>query len=641
MQNLKEFGVAYDVKTNKVKATTEKGKNLLEAFKMLESYQAETRKIYQEQDLVSEETIADWDSTFKYYVPLVGFAVNTIEGSKPESSGGGRSLYGPVVPEAKGRTTESGSPFEQAVIRRQQAVVLGERNAINKELASLIRAFPDDKIWKVRGAKKFEKPQRHNGEEALIPFKEGGKTQFLVIKDARLAEGLHHWGNQNIGHLLGFFRGITGLLSSLYTSLNPEFVVGNFFRDYQTGYFNLLAEKEMGRAMGMKLSGALSPKKMIKVLDELRQGYITGSLKRKDPEAFELFDAFRKYGGQTGYINAKDVDQIEKEMRILSRAHDGLVTSPRQIFRSTLGFVENVNNAVENAARFAVFKAYVQEKGGVNEASDVDFRDAAALAKNLTINFNRTGRLGPLVNSFYVFANASVQGSVNFFRGMVPIGFDKQGNLKLQKISRAKSMVMGGAVSLGAMIELYNTMVSGEDEDGKLFIDKIPRHEKERFLIVMLPGVERARGLPKYNKESGKYEVNGKPVALAIPLPYGYNMFFNMGRMGVELGTSEIAGYDRTSPVEIAKDLAGIGVGSFSPVGVGYNKEGVDYFGTAVPSFLKPIYDVQRNQKWTGAPVYKEQFYGSKMPRSSTKLRNTEEFYREFTQMINKGFGGG
>ena len=643
VQNLKEFGVAYDVKTNKVKATTEKGKNLLEAFKMLESYQAETRKIYQEQDLVSEETIADWDSTFKYYVPLVGFAVNTIEGSKPESSGGGRSLYGPVVPEAKGRTTESGSPFEQAVIRRQQAVVLGERNAINKELASLIRAFPDDKIWKVRGAKKFEKPQRHNGEEALIPFKEGGKTQFLVIKDARLAEGLHHWGNQNIGHLLGFFRGITGLLSSLYTSLNPEFVVGNFFRDYQTGYFNLLAEKEMGRAMGMKLSGALSPKNMVKILKETRQGYITGSLKRKDPEAFELFDAFRKYGGQTGYINAKDVDQIEKEMRILSRAHDGLVTSPRQIFRSTLGFVENVNNAVENAARFAVFKAYVQEKGGVNEASDVDFRDAAALAKNLTINFNRTGRLGPLVNSFYVFANASVQGSVNFFRGMVPFRFDKDSRFgfRFQKISRAKSAVMTGAVGLGAMIELYNTMVSGEDEDGKLFIDKIPRHEKERFLIVMLPGVERGRGLPKYNKKSGKYEANGKPVALAIPLPYGYNMFFNMGRMGVELGTSEIAGYDRTSPVEIAKDLAGIGVGSFSPVGVGYNKEGVDYFGTAVPSFLKPIYDVQRNQKWTGAPVYKEQFYGSKMPRSSTKLRNTEEFYREFTQMINKGFGGG
>ena len=643
VQNLKEFGVAYDVKTNKVKATTEKGKNLLEAFKMLESYQAETRKIYQEQDLVSEETIADWDSTFKYYVPLVGFAVNTIEGSKPESSGGGRSLYGPVVPEAKGRTTESGSPFEQAVIRRQQAVVLGERNAINKELASLIRSFPDDKIWKVRGAKKFEKPQRHNGEEALIPFKEGGKTQFLVIKDARLAEGLHHWGNQNIGHLLGFFRSITGLLSSLYTSLNPEFVVGNFFRDYQTGYFNLLAEKEMGRAMGMKLSGALSPKNMVKILKETRQGYVTGSLKRKDPEAFELFDAFRKYGGQTGYINAKDVDQIEKEMRILSKAHDGLVTSPRQIFRSTLGFVENVNNAVENAARFAVFKAYVQEKGGVNEASDVDFRDAAALAKNLTINFNRTGRLGPLVNSFYVFANASVQGSVNFFRGMVPFRFDKDSKFgfRFQKISRAKSAVMTGSVGLGAAVAIYNTLVSGEDEDGKLFIDKIPRHEKERFLIVMLPGVERGRGVPKYNKKSGKYEVDGKPVALAIPLPYGYNMFFNMGRMGVELGTSEIAGYDRTSPVEIAKDLAGIGVGSFSPVGIGYNKEGFDAFGTAVPSFLKPIYDVQRNQKWTGAPVYKEQFYGSKLPKASTKLRNTEEFYREFTQMLNKASGGG
>lgn len=641
VQNLKDLGIKYNVKTNTATATNEQGKNLMEAFKMLESYQEQTRKIYQEQDLVSEETIADWDSTFKYYVPLVGFAVNTIEGSKPEAGGGGKSLYGAIVPEAKGRRSESGSPFEQIVVRRQQAVVLGERNAINKELATLIEAFPEKSIWEVRGAKKFEKPQKYNGEESLIPFKEGGKTKFLVIRDKRLAEGLESWGNSHIGHFLGFFRGITGLLSSLYTSLNPEFVVGNFFRDYQTGYFNLLAEKEMGRAMGMKLSGALSPKKMMKVLNETRKGYVTGTLQKDNPEAFAYFDAFVRYGGQTGYINAKDIDQIEKEMRILSKAHDGVITSPRQVFRSTLGFVENINNAVENASRYAVFKAYIEEKGGVEKASEVDFRDAAALAKNLTINFNRTGRLGPVVNSFYVFANASIQGSVNFFRGMVPFGFDRDGKLKFQKISKAKSYVMGGAVSFGAMVELYNTMVSGEDEDGKLFIDKIPQHEKERFLIVMLPGVERGRGIPKYNKKSGKYEVNGKPVALAIPLPYGYNMFFNMGRMGVELGTSDLVGYDRTSVTKIGKDLAGIGIGSFSPVGIGYNQEGVDYFGTSVPSFLKPIYDVQRNQKWTGAPVYKEQFYGSKMPRSSTKLRNTEEFYRDFTKMLNKASGGG
>ncbi len=641
VQNLQELGIKYNLETNKVTATNQQGKDLLEAFKMMEAYQAETRTIYKEQDLVSEETVADWDASFKYYVPLVGFAVNTIESSKPETKGGGRSLYGSIVPEAKGRTTESGSPFEQAVIRRQQAVVLGERNVINKELATLARTFPEKTVWDVRGAKKFEKPQKYNGEEALIPFKEGGKTQFLVIRDQRLAEGLEHWGNSHLGSVLGFFRGVTGVLSSLYTSLNPEFVVGNFFRDYQTGYFNLLAEKEIGRAMGMKLSGALSPKNMAKILNETRKGYVSETLKRDNPEAFEFFDAFRRYGGQTGYINAKDIDQIEKEMRILSRAHDGAITSPRQIFKSTLGFVENVNNAVENAARYAVFKAYVQEKGGMSKASEVDFKNAAALAKNLTVNFNRTGRLGPVVNSFYVFANASVQGSVNFFRGMVPFGFDKNGNPKYKPISKGKKYVMGGAVSFGAMVAVYNTLVSGEDEDGKLFIDKIPRHEKERFLIIMLPGVKRGRGVPKYNKKTQSYEVQGKPVALAIPLPYGYNMFFNMGRMGVELSTSNIAGYDRTSPVEVAKDMAGIAAGSFSPVGIGYNKEGVDYFGTAVPSFAKPIYDVSRNQKWTGAPVYKEQFYGSKLPKSSTKLRNTEEFYRDFTKFVNRATGGG
>ena len=639
--NLEDLGIKFNIETNTATATNDQGKTLLEAFKVLEKYQEETRNIYKTQDLVSEETIADWDASFKYYVPLVGFAVNTIEENNPQSKGGGKTLYGSVIPEAKGRTTEAGSPFEQAVVRRQQAVVLGERNAINKELAELVRAFPENSVWEVRGVKRNERPHDHDGVEALIPFKEAGKTQFLAIKDKRLADGLSSWSNSHVGHILGFFRQITGVLSSLYTSLSPEFVVGNFFRDYQTGYFNVMAEKEMGRAMGMKLKGALSPKNMPGILKETYKGYVTETLKRDNPEAYEYFDAFRKYGGQTGYVNAKDIDQIEKEMRVLSRAHDGLITSPKKVFASTLGLVESVNNSVENAARYAVFKSYIQEKGGIKKATEIDFLDAAALAKNLTINFNRSGRLGPAVNSLYIFANASVQGSVNFFRGMVPIGFDENGKMKYQSISKAKKYVMSGAVSLGAMVELYNTMVSGEDEDGKLFIDKIPQHEKERFLIIMIPGLERERGTPKYNKLTRRYEINGKPVALAIPLPYGYNLFFNMGRMGMELGTNYMVDYQRNSPTNVAKDLAGVAVGSFSPVGIGYNKDGADAFATAVPSFIKPVYDVKRNQKWTGAPVYKEQFYGGKLPKSSIKLKNTEEFYREFTMYLNKQSGGG
>jgi len=635
---LSEMGVEYNPDTDVAKPSNEMGKNLLKAFDMLNAYQNKTRQSYIENDLVSEETVADWNANYQYYVPLVGFAVDTIDSSKPEPKGGGRSLYGSIIPEAKGRKSEAGNPLEQAILRRSEAAVLGERNEINKELAALIKQFPAKNIWDIKGAQRFEKPHKWDGEQSLIPFKEEGKTKFLVIRDERLARGLDEFGNQTMNPFIRLMRGITSTLSALYTSYSPEFVVTNFTRDYQTGYFNLLAEKEIsdGRALGKQLKGALNPKSMVKTLRELRHGYVTDRLKETNPEAHKYFRAFLENGGQTGYVNAKDVDQIQKEMLTLSRAHDGIPLNPVKIFNSTARFVESVNNVAENASRFAVFKAFVKESGGIDKASKTDIANAANLAKNLTINFNRSGRLGPYVNAFYVFANAAVQGNVNFFRGMVPFRFDSNGKMKYQPISKAKKYVMAGGVGFGGLVALYNTLVSGEDEDGKLFIDKIPQHEQERNLIIMLPGVKRSRGKPVYDRETRTYKVNGKPVAVTIPLPYGYNIFFNMGRMGMETATKDIAGYERRSGVEFAKDISGIAVGAFSPVGIAYSGESVDLGKTAVPSFVKPVFDVYINEKWTGAPVYKEQYFGSKLPISSTKLKNTEEFYRDFTKMLNQ-----
>ncbi len=642
IDNLKKMGIDFNEASLTATATNKIGENLLEAFSMLEKYQEKTREIYKETDLISEDSIADWRENYRYYVPLVGFSVDTIEGDTPNKKGTGNSLYGSVVPEAKGRLSEAGSPFEQAVSRRAQSVVLGEKNKINKELAELIKAFPENKLWDIKdNVGRFDKPHSWDGKESLIPYKDEGQTRFLVIKDERLAKGLDAWGSSDINPFLSTMRGFTGFLSTMYTSLNPEFIVGNFFRDYQAGFYNLMTEREMGRAMEMKLTGALSPKKMPGIFKILHQGYTTETLKEKDPENYKYFRAFKEYGGQTGYINARDLDEIEKEMKILSEAHSGKNLNPRTVFKATFGLVEKINNAVENAPRFAVFKAWIEEVGGVDKATPQDFKDAASMAKNLTINFNRSGKLGPAVNALYIFANASVQGSVNFFRGMVPVGFKEDGSITYKPISRAKMAVMGGAVSLGGLIALYNTLVSGEDDDGKLYIDKIPQHEQERNLIIMLPGVSYEEGEPVFDKVTRTWSVNKKPFAISIPLPYGYSIFFNLGRYGVEHGTDSTAGYDRRTIIETAKDITGLVTTAFAPVAVGGSEDGIDPVKTIIPSVLQPFYDIQVNETWTGAPVYKEQIYGGKVPQSAVKKRTTEEFYREFTMWLNEASGGG
>ena len=645
IETLKSLGIEFNEKTNKASASNEKGKNLLDAFKLFESYQQDTLNIYRDQDLVDEQTLEDWDSSYRYYVPLVGFSVETIEDNSPRATGGGISVFGREVMEAKGRTSESGPPLEQAVIRRQSAVVRGEKNFIDKSLAELVNTFPDKKLWQVRGVKRNERPHEWDGKESKIGFKEDGKQKFIVIRDERLAKGLDAWGNNSMHWSIGVMRGLTGTLSSLYTSLAPEFIVGNFFRDYQTGYFNLLKEQEIegGRAQNLDLAKAFKPNNIAKTMRQLKDGYVTKSLQKKDPETFALFDAFQKFGGQTGYVNAKDIDQIAKAMEELSLVHSGKgKVNAKKVYNSTFKMVENINNAIENTARFAVFKEYINAAGGTKKASKQDFDDAAVLAKNLTINFNRSGKLGPIVNAFYIFANASVQGSVNMFRGMNPIGFE-DGKIVWSGVSKSAKNIIGGLTGLGALVQMYSMLVSDEDEDGKLLIDKIPDHEKERFMVIPIPGVKFQDGEVKFNKYSRRYTVNGKPFALAIPLPYGYNIFYNLGRMGTEIASKPILGYQKRTPVEMGKDMAGIISGAFSPVGIGYSQDqGIDLIKTIVPSVAKPLYESRVNEKWTGAPVYKEQFPGTaEVPQSSRKLRNTNEFYREFTMMVNSATGGG
>jgi hypothetical protein len=75
----------------------------------------------------------------------------------------------------------------------------------------------------------------------------------------------------------------------------------------------------------------------------------------------------------------------------------------RKVFEKTLVWVERMNQAGENAMRLAAYQAMVESGKTRNEA--------ASLAKNSTVNFNRKGELGKQANALYLFFNAGVQGT--------------------------------------------------------------------------------------------------------------------------------------------------------------------------------------------------------------------------------------
>jgi hypothetical protein len=219
---------------------------------------------------------------------------------------------------------------------------------------------------------------------------------------------------------------------------------------------------------------------------------------------------------------------------------------------------------------------------------------AASLAKNLTVNFNRRGEWGVWLNSLYLFYNASIQGSARMFTAL--------GNPRVQKFA-------AGAVIAGFALDALNGLISGEDDDEEKFYDKIPEYEKSRNLIVMMPG-------------SSRY--------LKIPLPYGYNVFYGIGRSGSEIFSGkrweEAAGHLLTTIAE-----------SFNPIG------GAETLANFVaPTFLDPVVDIQiTNRDFADRPIMPDQSpYGPPEPDNQRYWNSVAPHWKAITDTLNQGTGG-
>lgn len=165
-----------------------------------------------------------------------------------------------------------------------------------------------------------------------------------------------------------------------------------------------------------------------------------------------------------------------------------------------------------------------------------------------------------------------------------------------------------------AMLTTLGYAMSDEDEDGVPFWDKIPDYVKERNLIIMRP--------------------NGKDY-FKIPMPYGFNVFANMGTALVEgsRGAKE--------PTEAMMFLFNSFMASFSPVSFGQSKDLFVAAGKgAVPTVMKPFVDIMVNETYFGGPVTGENLpFGVQRPESELSFRSPESV-KDFFRWMNEATGG-
>ena len=398
------------------------------------------RKLY-ESGMLTKEAYNDISSMYTNYIPMRGFDQTTSADAYAYLTHGDSAFNAPIKT-AKGRSSKADNPIAYMQAMAESAIMQGNRNVLVKQkMLNFVRNHPSDlasvsDVWLQYDsvadewkpvfpdnigandsasvvAKKMEAfedkmkqmAEKHpdlvmrSNEAPDIPYKvvekgqlnehqvlvkQNGKSYIITVngspRAAQAANGLTNPDTDFTGAVGKVLEGAEALnrqLSSLYTTFKPGFVGSNYVRDAL--YSNTMVYVKEGAKYGGSFNlnfAKYNPAEMA----NLYARYNKGSLDTSN-ETHRLFLEFMQNGGETGFVNLK---QIEKRKSEIAKAikRDGRISAER-FFGGLNNAFDFANKSVENSARFA---AYVtSRKSGRSVGRSVYD------AKEISVNFNRKG----------------------------------------------------------------------------------------------------------------------------------------------------------------------------------------------------------------------------------------------------------
>ena len=620
---------------------------------------AHKRDLLKSHGLLTDEEYLAWENDFDFYVPLKGFASNEAE----ESKGFFDKLFGGKVKNRKiigkgfaikgreslrmlGRRTTAGSILSHSVTDVAAAILRSKKNEVAQSFLGMVKDNPDLKYWSVHSESspatrqsyksldtvKMTALEMANSDE-FVPVKKAGEQYFIRVNDPELVEAMKNMGVEEVHSVIKAMSAINRYLSTINTSLSPDFVVSNFFRDLQTGLFNAMGEAT--RRDG-KLKKHIKGKEfgLKKLVGSYRHAFGAiwrgqrGKSAKNDWD--KVYDEYLKAGAKTAFFDSKTVEEQAKDFKRIIEIEKGSTKGKIVKYtKAVLDLVEDINLTVENATRLVAYK-FARDIG-------LSKQKAAVFAKDLTVNFNRRGNSSTGLNATYVFANASIQGTANFIRSMGQNPVRKNPFTGKREYSLTGAQAMGLAmVAAGFVGSMVARSLGGEADDGEDWIDKVPDYITERNMVFFAPDEMFDEKFIKDNP--GWFGHAGEKVYFKIPLPYGYNIFHNVGS-----GLEQVQhGSDRKSKSWFAKYLTFSTLGSFSPIG---SDESDDFdtgvYKTIVPTAAKPFFDMQVNENYFGSPIYKDRrFISDEIPDSATPKDSTWEGWKYIAKNLNAITGG-
>ena len=584
---------------------------------------------------------------YDYYIPLRGFEETTSEEVYAYLDQD-RGAFNAPLKRAKGRSSKSDNPIAYLKSIAESGIMQGNRNKMKQSFLNMVINHPSDLVsvregvwviynpatgeWEAASApaipnnatpadveaameaweQQMEQAAQNDpnikkvSEAADVPYrvvgnrmdqhqiivKRLGKSYTLTINgNPRLAMAINGQTNpnntSNDGKVAAFVNNKIGSinrsLAAWYTTRNPDFVASNFMRD--TFYTNTIVRAKEGNKYANKFHKNYG--KVLPQMLSLFSKYEKGTLNPANKTEAAFLD-FMMNGGETGYSNLKDVEEIKKQ---ISKELKGNRFAKVEALAEKLDIL---NRAVENTARFAAYLTS-REEGRSIAKSIFD-------AKEISVNFNKKGAggtffgmtgqtwfgnlaamVGASGRALYVFFNAAIQGSTNLMHVM-------KVNPKGTSAGLAAMFLMGAVVPF---------LFGGDDDDEKDYYD-LPEHVRRNHLII--PGAGDAW--------------------ISIPLPIEYRIMYGMG----ELLTSWRTGHERGS--DIARKMLGM---SGQALPLNFLEEGLEAF---VPSAVSPIYQVMTNSSWTGLPIYKENDFNKDDPEYTKAYSNVDRNLLKFTKAL-------
>lgn len=595
--------------------------------------------------------LTEGEDAWKFYVPMRGWAQTDRDALYEYME---HDVGKPVNPfrSAKGRSSISDDPLQYIVSMAHTAIVMGEKNKTKQHAAALVRNNKDltdesgkklhsfkkvyyvwdgtvDKDGKKNYQEVIERPAQEMFDKGYVEMKFNsnhmvrrptsqakehevevwiGGEKYTMILPADVAAGLNKTpsGWDNVAFFTQKYVGwMTRWLSSNFTSKNPAFIPINQIRDLQYAFLSHAIKGEKGDA-----------RKFAKSIPQARSAIIR-ELKGKEDltnKYDKMYQDFKRNGGETGYIHMQNVDRLarnlQKDLRRLNNINEKDYTSFKG-FKKAVGaqtlnvflkggeMLEHWAIRSENLSRFATYAVAIE--------AGKSAKQAAQEAKDITVNFNRKGRVSSLAGSLYAFFNASLQGGDNI--------------IKLGTKHTGKFIGVGaGFMAMGFLTALFNSLWAGDDDDDTMNdYEELNDYQKYNNLVIPVPGNEKF---------------------VTIPLPHGFRWFNSIGVLAYQSLVSQEK--DIGKAVKDGFETMGAAISPVNPIDFLDDEGGMTRRPIVFTAFM-PFYDIAKNQDFAGNRIHREPYTAAQEGRiASSQLgqKHVNRVLKFLTDNLFKAGGG-